>query len=62
MSDGGKGSNPRPYSVSQAEFSANWDRIFKKDSSPEPGTQRINPEGKLEQFVEGYWEEIVNRS
>lgn len=30
MSDGGKGSSPRPYSVSQDEFANNWDRIFKK--------------------------------
>lgn len=30
MSDGGKGSSPRPYSVSQKEFSDNWDRIFEK--------------------------------
>lgn len=31
MSDGGKGSSPRPYSVSQDEYSKNWDAIFKKD-------------------------------
>jgi hypothetical protein len=30
MSDGGKGSRPRPYSVSQAEFDNRWDTIFKK--------------------------------
>ena len=27
----GKGSRPRPYSVSQETFSNNWDSIFKKD-------------------------------
>ena len=26
----GKGSAPRPYSVSQAEFDQNWDRIFSR--------------------------------
>jgi len=31
MSDGGKGSSPRPYSVSHDQFSKNWDNIFKKD-------------------------------
>lgn len=31
MSDGGKGSSPRPYSVEQKTFDENWDRIFKKD-------------------------------
>jgi hypothetical protein len=33
MSDGGKGSSPRPFSVSQTEFDNRWDLIFKKDSS-----------------------------
>jgi hypothetical protein len=27
----GKGSKPRPYSVTQEEYSNNWDLIFKKD-------------------------------
>ena len=31
MSDGGKGSAPRPYSVSNAEYAARWDMIFRKD-------------------------------
>jgi hypothetical protein len=30
VSDGGKGSKPRPYSVSQAEFDNRWDIIFSK--------------------------------
>lgn len=30
MSDGGKGSAPRPFSVSQEEFSNNFDKIFGK--------------------------------
>ena len=30
MSDGGKGSAPRPFSVSQATFDNNFDRIFGK--------------------------------
>ena len=31
MSDGGKGSSARPYSVSREKYSSNWDAIFKKD-------------------------------
>jgi len=27
----GKGSAPRPFSVSQEEYKSNWDNIFKKD-------------------------------
>ena len=30
MSDGGKGSKARPYSVSKEEFDARWDNIFTK--------------------------------
>ena len=30
MSDGGKGSSPRPFSVDQKTFSENWDMIFGK--------------------------------
>jgi len=30
MSDGGKGSKPRPFSVDQKTFDNNWDRIFSK--------------------------------
>jgi len=31
MSDGGKGSSPRPFSVSNEEYAARWDAIFGKD-------------------------------
>ncbi len=31
MSDGGKGSKPRPFSVSQEEYDARWDAIFQRD-------------------------------
>ena len=31
MSDGGKGSSPRPYSVSNEEYANRWDAIFGKD-------------------------------
>jgi len=31
MSDGGKGSRARPFSVSKDEFDNRWDLIFKKD-------------------------------
>jgi len=30
MGDGGKGSRPRPFSVSQEEFDNRWNTIFKK--------------------------------
>lgn len=32
MSDGGKGSKPRPLSVSQQEYESRWDAIFGRDN------------------------------
>ena len=31
MSDGGKGSKPRPFSVTQEEYDNRWNAIFQKD-------------------------------
>ena len=31
MSDGGKGSKPRPLSISQQEYDTRWDAIFSRD-------------------------------
>ena len=31
MSDGGKGSSPRPFSVAHDEYSKRWDAIFGRD-------------------------------
>lgn len=45
MSDGGKGSAPRPYSVDQKTFDNNWDRIFgkkKEQSQPQSNTAPKN--------------------
>lgn len=35
MSDGGKGSKPRPFSVSQKEYDSRWDAIFGRDLKEE---------------------------
>jgi hypothetical protein len=40
MSDGGKGSRPRPLGVDKKTFDDNWDRIFKK---PETDTVTEDP-------------------
>ncbi len=34
-SDGGKGSSPRPFSVSQDEYNKRWDAIFSRDLKEE---------------------------
>ncbi len=31
MSDGGKGSTPRPFSVAQEQYNERWDLIFGRD-------------------------------
>ena len=42
MSTGGKGSRPRPFSVSQSKFADNWDQIFsKKEKNVEPTTAQV---------------------
>jgi hypothetical protein len=35
-SDGGKGSSPRPFSVSQEEYDKRWDAIFGRDLEEDP--------------------------
>jgi hypothetical protein len=35
MSDGGKGSKPRPISISQQEYDNRWDNIFSRDLKEE---------------------------
>jgi hypothetical protein len=35
MSHGGKGSKPRPFSVSQKEYETRWDAIFGRDLKEE---------------------------
>ena len=36
----GKGSRPRPYSVSQDQFGSNWDAIFSKPSETQSVTEK----------------------
>ena len=39
MTDGGKKSKPRPFSVTQEKFSDNWDKIFKNEYQDELSTE-----------------------
>ena len=45
MSDGGKGSSPRPYSVDQETFASNWDLIFGKKKEQDEVKNEI-PQGQ----------------
>ena len=41
MTDGGKGSRPRPFSVSNDEYAKRWDAIFGRDQKEDnTGTSR----------------------
>lgn len=42
-SDGGKGSTPRPFEVSNDQYASNWDAIFGKKKK----TEDLTPEEKL---------------
>lgn len=35
MSDGGKGSKPRPFSIAHEEYTKRWDAIFGRDLEEE---------------------------
>lgn len=35
MSDGGKGSTPRPFNITQEEYTNRWDAIFQRDLKDE---------------------------
>jgi hypothetical protein len=43
-SDGGKGSSPRPFSVSQDEYNKRWDAIFGRDLKEESTIEEENDE------------------
>ena len=40
-SDGGKGSSPRPFSVSQDEYNKRWDAIFGRDLEQEEEQEEV---------------------
>lgn len=42
MSDGGKGSSPRPFSVSQTEWENRWDAIFSRDLKEEEKVESMD--------------------
>ena len=44
MSDGGKGSTPRPMQVSRDQYSNNWDAIFKQAKELTKNIKLVNEE------------------
>ena len=59
MSDGGKGSKPRPFSVANEEYATRWDAIFGRD-------QKAKQERALDEMVRineelGLYDEFENK-
>ena len=61
MSDGGKGSAPRPYSVDHNTFANNWELAFGKKKKQE---KEINESALRDEFfdLQGYTEGSVKDS
>lgn len=52
MSSGGKGSKPRPFSVSQEKFGNNWDKIF-SNKNEDTSTKRNETDQTSKSFKSG---------
>lgn len=52
MSHGGKGSRPRPYSVTQQEYDTRWDAIFGRDLERQEALDKLGVELDSEIFAE----------
>jgi hypothetical protein len=50
MSDGGKGSKPRPYSVSDEEYASRWDAIFARDGETDKPTRNNKETQEVQEF------------
>jgi len=50
MSDGGKGSKPRPYSVANQEYADRWDAIFNRDSETDKPTRNNQETQDVQEF------------
>jgi len=58
MSDGGKGSAPRPFSVSQEEYANRFDAIFKKNIK---AAEEIHSDKGYELGTEEAYEEFAKK-
>ena len=50
MSDGGKGSKPRPLSIADQEYAARWDAIFNRDSETDKPTRNNAETQQVQEF------------
>jgi hypothetical protein len=52
MSDGGKGSAPRPFSVDQKTFEENWNAIFGKPDNHPVHSDAVHGDGGIRERKE----------
>ena len=50
MSDGGKGSKPRPFSVANEDYANRWDAIFSRDSETDKPTSNNQETQQVQNF------------
>lgn len=58
MSDGGKGSAPRPMQVSRDKYSSNWDAIFKKEKQTDDYQDFLSTEDCMLSALEKFEKDI----
>ena len=58
MSDGGKGSSPRPFSVDQKTFGDNYDAIFRKKTPQEKDDARAEDD-EFERIKREFDEKVI---
>jgi hypothetical protein len=58
MSDGGKGSKPRPFSVINEEYAKRWDAIFSRDLDTRPTPLPQTVSGGIEDYLKQSKEEL----
>ena len=58
MSDGGKGSSPRPFNITQEEYDNRWNHIFSRDLKDDKKVPPVNLDGEREKHIT----ETIDRS
>ena len=57
MSDGGKGSKPRPFSVAQEQYEARWDMIFGRDKGDKERDKAFDKQARRDEEMDKLEEE-----
>jgi len=58
MSDGGKGSSPRPFSVDQNTYQSNWEKIF-GNKTPREIDDALAEDAEFERIKRKFDEQVI---